>query len=182
MESSNEFELATSLEKLINILNKGKTLIDGKITSVDEDNFTCEIQVLTTTFSGVPLRVLIGSQASVYEIPVIGTSCLISFRDSDIQRPQIMSIDQVDTLKINCVSLVEFNGGSLGGLVKVEDLVTRLNDIEDLVNDLIEQYNGHTHILALSSGTGTAAETVSQETGTLTPTTRGDIENTKITQ
>jgi hypothetical protein len=77
--------------------------------------------------------------------------------------------------------LITLNDGSLGGLVEVAALVTRLNNAENMVNDLAAKFNGHTHILALSAGTGTAAATVTQETTTLTPTQRGDIENTKIT-
>lgn len=75
-----------------------------------------------------------------------------------------------------------FNDGSLGGLVKVIDLVQKLNNLENLVNDLIAKYNSHTHILTLSSGTGTAAPTATTEPQTLTPTQRSDIENDVIIQ
>lgn len=92
------------------------------------------------------------------------------------------------TLEINNTKLViadgqtTFNDGSLGGLVKVIQLTQKLNNLENLVNDLITKYNSHTHILTLSTGTGTAAPTTTTETQTLTPTQREDIENTAIKQ
>ncbi len=68
-------------------------------------------------------------------------------------------------------------------MVLVNPLVTKVNNLEKLVNDLITQYNGHTHILTLTSGTGTAATTLSQETGKINPITQAkDIESTVITQ
>jgi len=78
--------------------------------------------------------------------------------------------------------LTKFNDGQLGGLVKLLSLVTKLNNLENLVNNLVTKYNAHTHILTLSTGTGTAAPTTATETTVLTPTQRADIENDKITQ
>ena len=76
---------------------------------------------------------------------------------------------------------ITLNDGSYNGLVKVADLVTKLNNLENLVNDLISKFNSHTHILTLTSGTGTAAPTAAPETNTLTPTKQSDLENSKIT-
>ena len=78
--------------------------------------------------------------------------------------------------------IMQFNDGSNGGLVEVIKLTQKLNNLENLVNDLVAKFNSHTHILTLTSGTGTAAPTTTIESSTLTPTQRGDIENTKITQ
>lgn len=169
----NEFELGEALERLIRTLNRAKVMVDGVIEEVNDD-FTCDVTINTVPYSSVPINILIGSQGDFYMKPLVGSACLIGFRDGSEQRPQIMWVQQAE--------LFIFNQGNNGGMVLVTDLVSRLNKIENLVNNLVTQYNGHTHILALSSGTGTAAETVSQETGTLTPTVRGDIENTKILQ
>jgi hypothetical protein len=59
-------------------------------------------------------------------------------------------------------------------------VLKRLNNIEDLLNDLISKYNTHTHILTLTVGTGTAAPTLTQETSVLTPTQQSDIEHPNI--
>lgn len=62
------------------------------------------------------------------------------------------------------------------------DLTNKLNALENKVNQIISAFNNHTHILTLSTGTGTAAPTSSPVSGTLTPTNRADIENTLVVQ
>jgi hypothetical protein len=84
---------------------------------------------------------------------------------------------------ISMVSEVDFiylNGNDYGGLVQVQPLVDKLNNLENAYNDLVDKFNHHTHILTLSSGTGTAAQTVSQETTTLATTQKTDLENTTV--
>jgi len=187
--TENDFILEQGLNKLFKSYLRSFVTIDAVITAVNDNN-TCQVSINPTTddangviYNNVPICVLIGSQASIYPIPVIGSHCLISFRDGSISLPQIVAIDQVDTWKINCATLVEFNGGQNGGMVLVNDLVTKLNNIENLLNDLITKFNSHTHILTLTMGTGTAAPTNNPETGTISPITQAtDIESTVITQ
>lgn len=182
MDSQLSFEFHRALNKMIQNFLRAFVLIDGVVTAVNDD-FTCDITIQGVPYTSVPVKVLTGAQASIYEVPVIGTHCLVTFRDGNRALPQISSFDKVDKLYINCESLVEFNGGKNGGMVLVNDLVTKINNLENLVNNLIEKYNGHTHILTLTSDTGTAAATVSQETGTINPiTTANDIQSKVITQ
>lgn len=77
-----------------------------------------------------------------------------------------------------------FNGGELDGLVIIQKLTDKLNELKDTVNSLINAYNNHTHITTATVGTGSA--------GTISPTTskaqtaksfkKSDYENTKIKQ
>ena len=76
--------------------------------------------------------------------------------------------------------LIQFNDGSYGGLVQVINLVQKLNNLENLVNDLVAKFNMHVHP-GVQSGAGSTGPTVSLETGTLTPTEQADIENTEVT-
>lgn len=66
--------------------------------------------------------------------------------------------------------------GSFGGLVEVVALTTKLNNLENLVNDLVSKYNVHTHPV---SGASTGVPVI-PETTTLMPTVRADIENSEI--
>lgn len=180
-KQSQSFGLSQALDHLIKIKVRGFKVIDGIVTGVNDD-YTVDITVQDVPFSSVPIAVLIGTQASIYPIPVVGTSCLVTFRDGNINLPQILAFDQVDTLKINCTTKVEFNGGQLGGMVLVNKLVQDINDLKATVRDLISKYNSHTHILTLSSGTGTAAPTTTSETGTINNSTASNLQNPKITQ
>ena len=177
-----DFAFPRALAKMISNFLRAHVLIDGIVTAIN-DNFTVDVTIQGVTYSNVPTKVLIDSQASIFEIPVVNTACLVKWRDGNRGLPQIDSFDQVDKLLINCTSLVEFNRGKNGGMVLVNPLVTKINALENLLNDLITKYNTHTHILALSSGTGTAAATVTTEPGTINPVTKAsDIQSKVITQ
>ena len=83
---------------------------------------------------------------------------------------------------VSNVTQIYLAGDTNGGLVKVTDLVTRLNNIENLVNAFIALYNAHIHVGVDSITTApiTISPTVSQQITTLTPTIRANIENTKV--
>ncbi len=76
---------------------------------------------------------------------------------------------------------VVMNGGSLGGLVKIEALVSRLNGLESLLNDLISKFNAHVHS-GVQTGGGVSGITTSLEGGSASVTNRSDLENTNVTQ
>ena len=48
-------------------------------------------------------------------------------------------------------------GGDSKNLVRYQELETAFNSLKSTVDDLISKFNAHTHILTLSSGTGSAA-------------------------
>jgi hypothetical protein len=120
-------------------------------------------------------------------LPTAGSTVIITY--SKFQQPYVSFFSSIDKILYIVGSSVikvidgtiQFNDGSFGGLTKVEVLTQKLNNLENLLNDLISKYNTHTHLLTLSSGTGTAAPTETIETNTLTPTQQTDIENSLIT-
>lgn len=184
MDSTQQFEFLQAFDKRVANHLRASVLIDGIVTAVN-DNFTCDITVQDVPFSQVPIKVLIGSQASIYEVPVVGSTCLIRWRDNHRQLPQIDSFDQVEDYYIEpktnlfiSAKKTQFNDGSNGGIPLSPNVSDRLNKIENLVNDLIIKYNTHIHPLT----TGTSSPTVTQETQTLTPTQPSDIENPDISQ
>lgn len=65
-------------------------------------------------------------------------------------------------------------GGNSNFVVKFNELKTEFNALKKSHNDLLTEYQAHVHVLTLSSGTGTAAPTVS----TQTPNT-SNIDNAK---
>lgn len=64
-----------------------------------------------------------------------------------------MSLNVKDgiTLDINDSAAV-FNGGDLGGMIKIKELTDKLNGLKDTVNDLINKYNAHVHITTATVG------------------------------
>jgi hypothetical protein len=189
--SSPDRAIIEAVQKLTGTqLNDNVKLLAATVDSVDESTRTCIVTTVSSqgsiTIENVQLMASVDDGFLL--IPVIGSTVLVSY--STYNQPFVTMFSELakvamvvgDTLLTMTSDLLQFNDGALGGLVKVVDLVSRMNLIENKVNDLIGKYNGHTHLLTLSSGTGTAATTTSQETGTLTPTGRADIENDKIKQ
>lgn len=77
-----------------------------------------------------------------------------------------------------------FNGGGLDGLVIIQNLTDKLNELKDTVNDLITNYNAHIHTTTATVGTGPVG-VLSPTTSTAKPAkpfVKSDYENTKIKQ
>lgn len=76
------------------------------------------------------------------------------------------------------VDEIQLNGSTHDGLVKVTDLVTKLNNLENKVNTIISTFNTHTHVASSFGSPTTVPPTLI--TGTLTPTIKTDLENNKV--
>ncbi len=94
---------------------------------------------------------------------------------------------RIDTAKmsahINKEDII-FNGGSLDGLVIIQKLTDKLNELKDTVNNLITKYNAHIHTTTATIGTG-GPGVISPTTSSATPAkpfVKSDYENTKIKQ
>jgi hypothetical protein len=109
--------------------------IDGIVyDEPDETKFTCTVQIPTTEalIYNVPLRVLISSQSSFIEIPKKGTACVLTFRDMNESRPQILEVHECKKIIFKCDSII-FNDGTNDGFVLVAKLVSAYNNV---VNDI----------------------------------------------
>lgn len=94
---------------------------------------------------------------------------------------------RIDTVKmsahINKEDII-FNGGSLDGLVIIQKLTDKLNELKDTVNNFITKYNAHIHTTTATIGTG-GPGVISPTTSSATPAkpfVKSDYENTKIKQ
>ena len=178
-------ELGEGLEAFILSITRASKLVEGTVSEIDADPndpesaFNCSVLVGQTTFSNVPLRVLLSTQSSFIEVPVLNTNCLMLFRDGNQGRPQLLMVDQVDQFLINNNKTV-FNKGNNNGMVLLMPLLTAINNLQKLMNEFINTYNSHTHnVTAVGSPTGPA---IPLENSTSEITVQQDLENTKILQ
>lgn len=153
------------------------------VNSVDIDNRICNCTSVEGAKNSFPnCRLMTELDDGILIIPTVGSN--VSIILSTFTQPLVVGYSEVDKIILR--------GGDLGGLVRVKDLITKLNNLEDAynglkdkVNDLINLFNTHTHPIIVSSGTGSSTATTPTETPdttTLTKTVRSDIENTAITQ
>lgn len=147
-------------------------LIDATVASVDPDAMTCAVIALTGPVgSDIPdVRLLASVDDGILRLPTVGSTATVLM--STFTDPVIVSYSGLDQIILM--------GGDLGGMVRVMDLVTRLNNLENAYNDLVSKFNTHTHnVTATGAPTGPS---LLPEPTTLSLTVREDIENENILQ
>ena len=165
------------------------TYVPCTVQSVSEANRTCVCMPqggsMQAQISDVLLMACVDD--GILYLPNVGSTVLVML--SKFTQPSVVMFSSLDKIlytvgdsQLQVIDgTIQLNDGSLGGLPKIATLTQKLNNIENLLNELIAKYNAHTHILSLSTGTGTAAPTVTTQANPLTPTQQSDIENTAIT-
>lgn len=127
------------------------TVIAGSVNLTD---LTCDCQPINGDAKFLDVRLQAGAGSGVVIIPTDGSVVIVQPINEKSGYISLYSSAQ-------SIKLLD---GTFGGLVKVEELITKINRIENT-------YNTHTHA---SNGTPT--------TSTITPVTvRADIENIKVT-
>ena len=201
-----ETELSDALIRFGRMFAKGSVVIDGFIVDVDTVNFTATIniprnsngQTVDQFYYKVPLKILRGSQASFVEIPSVTSHCLLTFKDNNIQRPALFSVDQCDKLLMKCgnttfelntgkdqdgndIPGIVFNGGENGGLVILDKLVQKLNLLEKDLNKVKTAFTTWS-IVTGDGGAALKALTTDWSASQLTETVDDDLSDTKISQ
>lgn len=155
-------------------------LISCTVDSVDTSTRSCECTAVAgravTGLTNVQLMADI--EDGVLIVPVIGSLVIVGYSRKNL--PYVAMFSAVEKVLIQTASGVQLNDGTFGGLVTVEALTTKLNNLENDINNLKTAFN--TWIVTPNDGGAAlkgAAATWSG--GSLTPTERTEIENTTVT-
>ena len=189
MITDQEFRQGIS-EYIRRISPAGSTLL-GQVKSVDASEFTCTIQdddPDSPVYEGVRLRPILDGNESMTIFPTVGT-WVLAIRIEEDEDWMVMAVGQADRYRIVCgnttvdisASGVVFNGGSLGGLVKLSALVEKLNMIENDLKSLKMAFNSWVTV-PNDGGAALKAASATWAGSTITTTQQGDLENTKIQQ
>lgn len=124
-----------------------------------------------------------GKDFGVIIIPKIGSSVIVSPFGKKASGHYVSQWGEVEQILMKTSngaqilfkqdSTLELNGSNLGGLVLVNGLLSRLNQLEARFNTLVNLYNSHTH------GSQPVPAPLAQ---TVTTTQLSDIENQKVKQ
>lgn len=140
---------------------------------VSVDGVTCVCQPLESEegeYSGVRL-VAEEHSTNMLITPAIGSVVgIVPSNDLNTAEMFVVMFSQIDSIALR--------GDQYDGLVKVADLVDKLNNLENKVNDLITAYNAHTH--AVLSTPSVSNVTTSLIVGSLTLTVQADLENENV--
>lgn len=176
--SKNAAKIRQSLKDL---LATGEFVFPVTVKSVDED--TCTIDVVTAEgmdIFEVKLRAVKSEKYGCIIFPKVNTTvqiCQIN-NDNDYLMLHADEVEKIywkiqDTTKEVTKDGFIYNGGQNDGMVKVKELTQKINALENKVNQIIAQYNSHSH-------SANGASTTTLVTGTLQVTNKNDLENTKI--
>lgn len=171
-------QLKQAIQQLAGTFNKdGVQVIQCTVDSVNEDAFECDVTaiggVANTEIPSVSLSAEGNDGFNL--IPEVGSTVLVTITDRGIAYVSMFSdITKVIAIVNETKLVIEdgkitFNDGDFGGLIKIEDQTTKLNE---LVAELQTQ-------LGLIS-TGITGAGGAYTPGTLSQFNKNDYENTKI--
>lgn len=149
----------------------------GFVVSVDESERSIEFEPIEGgNLENVRLQAALDTSSGIVQIPKIGSKVIITFIN-EVQA-FVSLCSEVDKVLID-TDLVQFNGGSEGGLVNINDLVTKFNNLENDVNDLKTAFASWVTV-PNDGGAALKAATATWYAAPLTPTNKNDIEDDKI--
>lgn len=107
------------------------TVYQGIVVSVE--GVTCTVRFGNMDVAGIRLRASEASDdAQMLIVPKVNTAVIVGSLSGDLSKLAVLSVDSIDR--------IEVNGGKLGGLINIEDLTSK-------INDLIDAFNKHTHTI-----------------------------------
>ena len=176
----------TAVQKLAGTFKEDTVqLIIGTVESVDEDKAICSVKIQNdVTLPNVSLQASICDGLLI--IPVVDSTVYVL--TSKYNTPLVIQWSDIDKfmlqvgdsyLEVNNDGTFQFNDGSFDGLVKVGELVKKINALENLLNGFISIYNSHTHT-ASSFGAPTTVPSAIESQQINPITQQQDIENDKI--
>lgn len=168
----------------------------AEVTGVDTEAMTCT--VITKSKQTILYNVIIGAYRAAtfgaYLIPKVNSVVTIAYysrNEAYIVKPGPLERIQLDmgtgdgegvTLVVED-GVITLNGGELGGLIAIEDLTTKLNDLVGELDALKDLYNAHVHITTATVGASATPGILQATTSTGQPATkfdRADYENEEI--
>ena len=124
----------------------------------------CEVTVGGITIPGVRLKASeMDDDGKMLITPKIGSAVTIGSLSGDLAELVVLQVDHIETIVIN--------GGKLGGLINIEQLT-------DKINELVEAFNAHTHQVTVSHPGGTF--TTVKPTSSAKSFKKDDYEDVKI--
>lgn len=166
------------------ITTESVALVQGTVKAVNREDKTADVEIgRGHIVTGVTLDTVTGGGSGVIVFPAVESVVMVGFVENRPELPYIAQCTKADEIAITVGAttinvtdgLININSGAKGGMVLINELTAKLND-------LVSAFNSHTHTV---STTGTAAAqtgTAAATTGTASNFSAGDYENTKIKQ
>lgn len=158
-------------ELLAKFIGINRPTMLGIVKDVDKTENTCTIDDDGVEWLGVRLRAITGESNGIVAYPKTG-AYVLCVKVEDTEEWAVIKASEYESIEMKIESLL-INGGELGGLVKIEELTNKLND-------LVTKFNAHTHITTATVGSSPTPGTIAATTNQAEPFNKSDFEDTKI--
>jgi hypothetical protein len=140
------------------------------VKSVDSAEKICICTPVDDSADILEVKLMAINANGFYVLPKVGSYVIVSLTSPSTGHIAMFSE----------VEEIHLNGDNFGGLTKLEDVVTKLNNLENALNSHILLYNTHLHATA---AVGPPVPPTVPDTQTpLVPTVNIDLENTTVKQ
>lgn len=154
-------------DNLMQMMGAGKeiTIWQGIVKSVE--GTTCTVTFGTLDVEGVRLRAsLAENESHLLIVPKVGTAVVVGSLSNDLSMLVMLAVDEVESITIN--------GGKLGGLINIESLTQK-------INELVRTFNNHTHQVSTTGSATAQTGTAAAVTSKASELNKSDYEDTKVT-
>jgi hypothetical protein len=154
-------------DNLMQMMGAGKeiTIWQGIVKSVE--GTTCTVTFGTLDVEGVRLRAsLAENESHLLIVPKVNTAVVVGSLSKDLSLLVVLAVDEVESITIN--------GGKLGGLINIESLTQK-------INELVRTFNNHTHQVSTTGSATAQTGTAAAVTSKASELNKSDYEDTKVT-
>lgn len=154
-------------DNLMQMMGAGKeiTIWQGIVKSVE--GTTCTVTFGTLDVEGVRLRAsLAENESHLLIVPKVGTAVVVGSLSNDLSLLVVLAVDEVESITIN--------GGKLGGLINIESLTQK-------INELVRTFNNHTHQVSTTGSATAQTGTAAAVTSKASELNKSDYEDTQVT-
>ena len=143
----------------------------GTVAAVDESAKTCDIDDDGLVMYGIRLQCVTDAAGGILCVPKKGAAALV------------VQIEGGDGWMLaDCAEYekIIINGGVNGGLIKINDLINRLNVLEKSLNDLKQVFSTTWVVATQDGGAALKSAVANWAADTITETKAEDIEDTTV--
>ena len=156
------------------------TYVNATVDSVDIASRTCVCTIVDghTEYELSSVRLMAVVDDGLLIEPAIGSTVKVIF--SVNIEPCIVQYSEAEIITIDARQRVQFNDGSFGGMVKIEELTAKLNAIEKDMNTFKSVMSGWTPV-PMDGGATLKAISSAWSAQSLNITGQDELENKKVT-
>lgn len=153
--------------------------LQAKVIAVDEAKAVCDVAPLDGGADILGIRLNAGTGNSLGITPVPKTGSIVTVTMLNKTAGYVALCSEIEKYILIC-DKVQFNNGSLGGLIKIEDLISKLNTVEGDLNSLKKVFSTTWVVVPSDGGAALKTAAANWAGDTITKTIVTDLENSKV--